>query len=68
MDTFDHGPFREAGMVELLTYKSCYWSARFMKVILLELSLVITTLQVLQYRCIVSGLQYKYAAVQLIQA
>ena len=43
----------------------CNWSNRFMKVILLGLSLVSTSLQVLQYRCTVTVLQYKRTAVQL---
>ena len=44
---------------------SCDWLTRFMKVILLGLSLVRTSLQ---YRCAETGLQYKRTAVQLIQA
>ena len=45
------------------TNLSCDWSTRFMKVILLGLSLVRTSLQ---YRCVVTGLQYKHTAVQQI--
>ena len=44
---------------------SCYWLTRFMKIILLGLSLVRT---ILQYGCTETGLQYKRTAVQLIQA
>ena len=44
---------------------SCDWSTRFMKVILLGLSLVSTSLQ---YRRKETRLQYKCTAVQLIQA
>ena len=47
---------------------SCDWSTRFMRVILRGLSLVSTNLQVLKYRCTVTGLQYKHTSVQLIQA
>ena len=50
------------------TNLSCDWLTRFMKVILLGLSLVRTSLQFLQYMCTESGLQYKHTAVQLIQA
>jgi hypothetical protein len=45
--------------------KYCDWSTRFMKVILLGLSLVSTSLQ---YRRTETGLQHKLTAVQLIQA
>ena len=51
-----------------LKNQSCDWSTRFMKVILLGLSLVRTDLQVLQYRRTENGLQYECTAVQLIQA
>jgi hypothetical protein len=43
----------------------CDWSTQFMKVILLGLSLVSTSLQ---YSRTETGLQYKRTAVQLIQA
>ena len=41
-----------------LKNQSSDWSTQFMKVILLELSLVRTILQVLQYMCTVTKLQY----------
>ena len=53
---------RYLGKVEvegMLRNQSCDWSTRFMRVILLELSLVSTNLQVLKYTCTVTGLQYK---------
>ena len=77
---FLHSPFCRAeglcqhvaikGEVEvgMLRIQSCDWSTRFMRVILLGLSLVSTNLRVLQHRCTVTGLQYKCTAVQLIQA
>ena len=55
-------------LIQELKIQSCDWSTRFMKVILLRLSLVSTNVQVLQYRCTFTGLQYKHTAVQLIQA
>ena len=44
---------------------SCDWSTWFMKMLLLGLSLVRTSLQ---YRCTETGLQDKRTSVQLIQA
>jgi hypothetical protein len=52
-------------MVDMPKSKDCDWPTRFMKVILLGLSLVSTSLQ---YRRTETGLKYKRTAVQLIKA
>ena len=55
-------------VMEMLRIQSCDWSTRFMRVILRDLSLVSTNLEVLTYRCTVTGLQNKRTTLQLIQA
>ena len=57
---------KEGGGGGTLKNESCYL-ARFMQVILLGLLLVSTNLKILQFRCIVTELQYRSIALQLIQ-